>query len=96
MSDFDYVILGGGCAGLSLAYEFDVRGALDRKTMLVVEPREQYQRQNLVLLKTGSHRFDDCVVKRWSTFNVCGQRGCSKIVQTPHEKLTVVFTKESC
>ena len=25
MKEFDYIILGGGCAGLSLAYELDIK-----------------------------------------------------------------------
>ena len=90
MSDFDYVILGGGCAGLSLAYEFDVRGVLDRKTMLVVEPREQYLRDKTwSFWRTGPHRFDDCVVKRWSTFNVCGPTGLQQVdcADTPYETI---------
>ena len=28
MKEFDYVIIGGGCAGLSLAYELDVNQKL--------------------------------------------------------------------
>ncbi len=28
MKDFDYIIIGGGCAGLSLAYELDVHNKL--------------------------------------------------------------------
>jgi len=24
MKEFDYIIIGGGCAGLSLAYEFEI------------------------------------------------------------------------
>ena len=32
MKEFDYVIIGGGCAGLSLAYELDLHQKLDNKT----------------------------------------------------------------
>ena len=28
MKKFDYVIIGGGCAGLSLAYELEINGKL--------------------------------------------------------------------
>ena len=29
MKEFDYIILGGGCAGLSLAYELDINKKID-------------------------------------------------------------------
>ncbi len=29
MKEFDYIILGGGCAGLSLAYELDINKKLN-------------------------------------------------------------------
>ena len=33
MKDFDYVIIGGGCAGLSLAYEIEINQKLENKTL---------------------------------------------------------------
>ena len=44
MNEFDYVIIGGGCAGLSLAYELDINNKLDNKTLAVIEPRTEYKR----------------------------------------------------
>ena len=32
MKEFDYVIIGGGCAGLSLAYELEIHKKLEDKT----------------------------------------------------------------
>ena len=32
MTDFDYIIIGGGCAGLSLAYELQIHNKLENKT----------------------------------------------------------------
>ena len=43
MRDFDYIIIGGGCAGLSLAYELDVHEKLRDKTLAIIEPRAQYK-----------------------------------------------------
>ena len=34
MQDFDYVIIGGGCAGLSLAYSLEVNHKLRGKSPL--------------------------------------------------------------
>ena len=60
MKDFDYIIIGGGCAGLSLAYELDIHNKLNDKTLAIIEPREEYKRDKtwsfgklaLIILKT--------------------------------------------
>ena len=44
MREFDYIIIGGGCAGLSLAYELDTHQKLNNKTLAIVEPRQEYKR----------------------------------------------------
>ena len=36
MKDFDYIILGGGCAGLSLAYELEIYNKLENKTLAII------------------------------------------------------------
>ena len=33
MKEFDYIIIGGGCAGLSLAYELDINKKLEKKNL---------------------------------------------------------------
>ena len=38
MKDFDYIIIGGGCAGLSLAYELQIHKKLENKTLGIIEP----------------------------------------------------------
>ena len=44
MKEFDYTIIGGGCAGLSLAYELEINNKLSDKTLAIIEPRTEYQR----------------------------------------------------
>ena len=44
MKEFDYIIIGGGCAGLSLAYELEIYDKLKNKTLAIIEPREEYKR----------------------------------------------------
>ena len=36
MKEFDYVIIGGGCAGLSLAYELEIHKKLEDKTLAII------------------------------------------------------------
>ena len=40
MKEFDYIIIGGGCAGLSLAYELDLHQKLKNKKLAIIEPRK--------------------------------------------------------
>jgi len=71
MKDFDYVIIGGGCAGLSLAYEFEIHKKLENKTLAVIEPRSEYKRDKTwSFWKTIPHNFDDCVKKSWENFTI--------------------------
>ena len=41
MKEFDYTIIGGGCAGLSLAYELEINNKLSDKTLAIIEPRTE-------------------------------------------------------
>jgi Glycine/D-amino acid oxidases (deaminating) len=71
MKDFDYIIIGGGCAGLSLAYELDVHKKLENKTLAIVEPRDEYKRDKTwSFWKIIPHNFDDCVKKSWINFSI--------------------------
>ena len=71
MKEFDYVIIGGGCAGLSLAYELEVHDKLKDKTLAIIEPRSEYKRDKTwSFWKVVPHNFDDCVKKNWKNFTV--------------------------
>ena len=71
MREFDYVIIGGGCAGLSLAYELEIHEKLKDKTLAIIEPRDEYKRDKTwSFWKVTSHNFDDCVKKNWENFSI--------------------------
>ena len=71
MKEFDYIIIGAGCAGLSLAYELDLQKKLDNKTLAIIEPREEYKKDKTwSFWKVTDHNFDDCVRKSWKNFSV--------------------------
>ena len=48
MKDFDYIIIGGGCAGLSLAYELQIHNKLINKTLAIIEPRPEYKKDRVI------------------------------------------------
>ena len=71
MKEFDYIIIGGGCAGLSLAYQLEINEKLKDKTLAIIEPREEYKKDKTwSFWKVANHNFDDCVKKSWENFTV--------------------------
>jgi lycopene beta-cyclase len=71
MKEFDYIIIGGGCAGLSLAYELEINEKLKDKTLAIIEPRKEYKKDKTwSFWKVASHNFDDCVKKSWDNFSI--------------------------
>ncbi len=71
MKEYDYIIIGGGCAGLSLAYELQIHKKLENKTLAIIEPRSQYKKDRTwSFWKVISHNFDDCVEKTWKDFSI--------------------------
>ena len=71
MKEFDYVIIGGGCAGLSLAYELEINNKLKNKSLAIIENREKYERDKTwSFWKVFDHNFQDCVIKSWKNFTI--------------------------
>jgi lycopene beta-cyclase len=71
MREFDYIIIGGGCAGLSLAYELEIHEKLKYKTLAIIEPREEYKKDKTwSFWKVTEHNFNDCVKKSWENFSI--------------------------
>jgi len=76
MNEFDYIIIGGGCAGLSLAYELDLYKKLENKTLAIIEPRDEYKKDKTwSFWKVINHNFDDCVQKSWKNFSINSPTG---------------------
>ena len=71
MKEFDYVIIGGGCAGLSLAYELELHNKLFNKSLAIIETRLDYKRDKTwSFWKVFEHNFEDCVIKSWNNFSI--------------------------
>ena len=82
MKEFDYIIIGGGCAGLSLAYELEINEKLKDKTLAIIEPRTEYKRDKTwSFWKVVPHNFDECVKKNWdhSIISVENYQNFSKV-----------------
>jgi lycopene beta-cyclase len=68
--DVDIAIIGGGCAGLSLA----ARLVHSNLSISVIEPRIAYTDDRAwSFWRTASDPFEDCVHKEWTSWTVAGQ-----------------------
>ena len=80
MKEFNYIIFGGGCAGLSLAYELNNSGKLKDKSLAIIETRKEYKRDKTwSFWKIRDHNFEDCVIKSWDNFIVSTKGKSCKI-----------------
>ncbi len=80
MKKFDYIIIGGGCAGLSLAYELEINGKLKDKTLAIIEPRKEYKRDKTwSFWKVFDHNFENCVIKSWNNFTINSSENCHEL-----------------
>ena len=91
MKEFDYVIIGGGCAGLSLAYEFEINNKLKKKSLAIIEHRDQYKRDKTwSFWKVSEHNFEDCVINSWNNFTINTSKSFElKSNEFPYKVLTV-------
>ena len=88
-SDANLVILGGGCAGLSLGMRLAEDPGLTKKIM-ILEPRTSYENDRTwCFWKTAPHRYEALITKSWAKMSIGkDQRAtiadCSK---TPYQML---------
>ena len=81
MKEFDYIIIGGGCAGLSLAYQLETNNYLKDKTLAIIEPRRDYKRDKTwSFWRVYNHNFEDCVIKSWNNFTINTSEGSHELV----------------
>ena len=90
MKDFDYIIIGGGCSGLSLAYELEVNNKLKNKNLAIIENRSNYKRDKTwSFWKVSPHNFEDCVIKSWKDFsiNISNKTNYINCSNTPYQSV---------
>ena len=76
MKDFDIVIIGGGCSGLSLAYQLEINSKLKGRSLAIIDNRDRYFRDKTwSFWKVNQHDFEDCVIKSWKQFSINSKDG---------------------
>jgi lycopene beta-cyclase len=69
-TDYDYAIVGAGCAGLSLAAEL-AQTVSDRRRIALIDPRQDYRLDRIwCFWKTMPHRFATAVRHEWHRWTV--------------------------
>jgi lycopene beta-cyclase len=96
--DADLLILGGGCAGLSLAARLATRCSSLR--VIVIEPRTQYvEDRTWSGWRTAQHPYMDCAVATWPSWRVkCGSQVIERGSEVfPYEMISAArFYTKSC
>jgi len=97
-TDVDLLILGGGCAGLSLAMRLAENPGSCRR-VVVLEARERYENdRSWCFWQDPSNRFDTLVTHRWNQLTVrsSGSSASMRCAATPYQLLeAAVFYEQA-
>jgi lycopene beta-cyclase len=74
MSHYDYIIAGGGAAGLSLAYHLGAAGLRGRRVLLVDQVRKAQNDRTWCFWEIGAGPFEAVVARSWSHLWLHGDR----------------------
>ena len=73
MNNYDFVIIGAGCSGLSLLYEMNKGDILKNKTCAVFDKRKHFVKDKIwSYWNTFEHSFSDCLLNQWDKIIVKG------------------------
>ena len=73
MNNFDFIIIGAGCSGLSLLYEMNKSNILKNKTCAVFDKRKQFSKDKIwSYWNVFEHSFSDCLLDQWDKVIVKG------------------------
>jgi lycopene beta-cyclase len=73
MNNYDFVIIGAGCSGLSLLYEMNKSNILKNKTCAIFDKRKQFSKDKIwSYWNVFEHSFSDCLLNQWDKVIVKG------------------------
>ena len=73
MNNYDFIIIGAGCSGLSLLYEMNKSNILKNKTCAVFDKRKQFSKDKIwSYWNVFQHSFSDCLLNQWDKVVVKG------------------------
>jgi lycopene beta-cyclase len=83
-NDYDYIICGAGCAGLSLAYRLCDDYFSDKKILLINKDVKNVNDRTWSFWTDVPHLFDAIVYKRWSKINFYGHNDLPELATSPY------------
>ena len=73
MNNYDFIIIGAGCSGLSLLYEMNKSNILKNKTCAIFDKRKQFTKDKIwSYWNVFDHSFSDCLLDQWDKVIVKG------------------------
>ena len=73
MNNYDFIIIGAGCSGLSLLYEMNKSNILKNKTCAIFDKRKQFSKDKIwSYWNVFEHSFTDCLLNQWDKVVVQG------------------------
>ncbi|HMO40560.1 MAG TPA: lycopene cyclase family protein [Saprospiraceae bacterium] len=89
MKSYDFIIAGGGCAGLSMAY-YLAKSNLSGASVLVIDRDEKTQNDRTwCFWQNKTTAFDTIVSKTWQSIRFAGTRG-TRIFSTNHQPYQLI------
>ncbi len=67
MNHYDYIIIGGGCAGLSLAYQLNQSRLRDKKILIIDKEKKNKNDRTWCFWTDEATPFDHIVFRQWKT-----------------------------
>lgn len=84
---YDYVIAGGGLAGLSLAFRLNRSGLRDRRVAVIDRAEKSANDHTWCFWSDRSSEFDEIVFHKWKSLWFHGPAGSSKLLEIGEEGL---------
>lgn len=92
MEQYDYIIIGGGCAGLSLAFHMKKNGLFGKKILILEEKRKKKNDRSWCFWAAEAPKFGELLVKSWD--KLAFRKGDFEQVESP-QKLKYHYIKGS-
>lgn len=87
---FDYIIIGGGCAGLSLAYRMSTDNFFQSKSILLIEPDDKNQNDRTWSYWSKEKKFyNDWAIKSWDQLEFKSTKKESLLGIHPYKYFTI-------
>lgn len=87
---YDYIIVGAGCAGLSLAYRMSMDSFFDSKSILLIEPEDKNQNDRTWSYWSKEEKFyNDWAIKSWTKLSFKSPHKETPLEIDPYKYFTI-------